>query len=206
MKQLGHLPRASWFPVRIVGAPSCQTDWLFTKDPVNQKSPSKALSPGKCVRAMRSFERTGGWWVGLERRWKPAQGYGCTRPAEVIGKWVGSLAFKGSGHICPPHLNREELQEGWLCTCPFSYRPTRTILRTESWGGNLSHGLILKKAWFPFSCAFWKQDAPSTLGKCFMGWVSGNLLFSIISFNKSFSKDRAENWTHSNSVKLLHPS
>lgn len=69
MKQLGQQPRASWFPVIIVGAPSCQTDLLFTKDPVNQKSPSKAFSLNNCVRGIRVFWKRWGVMSWLEQSW-----------------------------------------------------------------------------------------------------------------------------------------
>ena len=47
-----------------MGVPSCQTDWLFTNDPVNQKSPSKALSSYERVTALNPWERVGLWWEG----------------------------------------------------------------------------------------------------------------------------------------------
>ena len=59
------MPRASWFPVIFVGVPSCQTDWLFTNDPVNQKSPSKALSPYEIVTGIKSFGKS---WDMMGRR------------------------------------------------------------------------------------------------------------------------------------------
>lgn len=61
MKPLGQAPRASWFPAVLVGVPSCQTDWLFTNDPVNQKSPSKALSSCESVTEIKSFWRRFGY-------------------------------------------------------------------------------------------------------------------------------------------------
>lgn len=70
MKLLGEVPRASWFPAIFVGVPSCQTDWLFTNDPVNQKSPSKARSLCESVTGMNPLERD----LGVVRRRKSWRG------------------------------------------------------------------------------------------------------------------------------------
>lgn len=97
MKLLGKVPRASWFPAIFVGVPSCQTDWLFTNDPVNQKSPSKALLPIEMLQELNPFDRDQGMVGRRTSRWQEeASKTGMDQRLSSTGSKV--LGWHGSDH------------------------------------------------------------------------------------------------------------
>lgn len=127
MKQLGQQPRASWFPVIIVGAPSCQTDLLFTKDPVNQKSPSKAFSLNNCVRGIRVFWKRWGVMSWLEQSWLnwESQFKAMTGLGPLTRWWTNALGWVPMScvHCAYSTCAGENYKEGWFC----SYRKCKKM-------------------------------------------------------------------------------